>query len=240
MKRTSKPNKAASRKSRSKLALTKVADDLIYSEEDSTLALPAGMQNRKYMFTAVAVVVIIALAFIKFNYLVIPARIGGQPIFMWTYLNYLHKNYGKEGMQRLTTQELINQAIAKSKVTVKAEDIQKEIDILDKQASASGGIQAMLTAQQMTLADLKDQLRIQMAVKIILKDKITVTDQEVTDAYKKNRDLFKGSTEADAKKQVRDQLENQKFQTEATAWLAQIRKDIPVQILFPSLVQTAQ
>lgn len=218
-----------------KMTLAEVADDMVYSEEDNSIALPLVNQKRKYFFSVMAVIVIAIFALVKFNYLLIPAKVGAQPIFMWSYLNYLHKNYGKEGIQRLATQNLINQEIASSGVVVKLDEIQKEIDLLDQQASESGGIKATLAAQQMTMEDLRDQIRIQLAVKQILKDKITVTDAEVTDAYKKNRDLFRGTTEAEAKVKVREQLENQKFQTEATAWLTEIRNKIKIEVLFPAL-----
>lgn len=241
MKRKSKfPIGSSKIKAKGKMSLAETVDDMIYSEEDGALSPSEKQQKRKYFFTALAVVAIVALAFFKFSYVIIPAKVGNQPIFIWSYLSYLHKNYGKEGVQRLTTQALINQEIAKSGVVVKQEEIQKEIDLLDKQASASGGIKATLAAQQMTIEDLRDQLRIQLAVKQILKDKISVTDQEVIDTYKKNRDFFKGIPEAEAKLKVKEQLENQKFQTEATAWLAEIRKNTPIQILFPAIQQPAQ
>ncbi len=235
MKKQSKSNKDMNKKIKNRTLLSDAADDMAYSEDDTTLTPPEGDKKRKYIFGLLAIVVIVGLAYFKFNYLLVPAKVGMEPIYIWQYFSYLHRNYGKEGMQRLTTQSLINQAIVKSGVTVKQEDIQKEVDLLDQQASASGGIQAMLTAQQMTLEDLKDQLRIQMAVKEILKDKIAVTDAEVDDSYKKNRELFRGVPEAEAKIKVREQLENQKFQTEASNWLAEIRNNTQVQILFPEL-----
>lgn len=231
-----KQSKSTAKKLKNK-AIIADTDDMVYSEDDTTLTPPQGDTKRKYIFSLIAIVVIVVLAYFKFSYLLVPAKVGVEPVYIWQYLTYLHKNYGKEGIQRLTTQLLINQAIAKAGVTVNPDDIQKEVDLLDQQASASGGITAMLAAQQMTLEDLKDQLRIQMAVKQILKDKIAVTDAEVNDSYKKNRDLFRGVPEAEAKTKVREQLENQKFQTEASNWLAEIRKETQIQILFPELVQ---
>lgn len=238
MKRTSKSTQAASKsRVKNKVILADAQDEMVYSEEDSTMSTSATQSKTKYVFTLAAILIIVGLAVFKFSYVLIPAKVGNQPVFFWSYLNYLHKNYGKDGMQRLTTQVLVNAGIAKSGVVVKPEAIQAEIDLLDKQASASGGIQATLTANQMTMADLRDQLRIQLAVKQILKDKIAVTDAEALDAYKKNKDVFKGLTEAEALVQVKSQLENQKFQTEASAWLADLRKNTPITISYPGLSQ---
>ena len=215
--------------------LPSMVEDTEYNEEEIKTMRTSGDNRKKYLFTLLAVFIVVALAGYKFKYLLIPAKVGNQPVFVWQYVSYLHKTYGKEALQTLTTQKLIEQEIAKSKVVVKSEDVQKEIDSIDKQASASGGITAMLAAQQMTMDQLKDQIRIQLAVKQILKDKIFVSDAEINDAYIKNKDFFKGVSETDAKGKVRDQLQNQKFQTEAGAWLAEIRKNTPIVIMFPGL-----
>lgn len=222
---------------KAKRELPEIADETTYNEEDSMLSLPTSIQDgkKKYLFTLVAVLIIAGIAAYKFQYIFTPAKVGNQPIFVWQYINFMHRTYGKEALQTLTTQALINEEIARSNVTVKPEDIQKEVDGLDKQASASGGIKAMLAAQQMTIDQLKDQIRIQLAVKQILKDKIAVSDAEVDDAYKKNRDFFKGVPESEARSRVKAQLENQKFQKEAGVWLSDVRKRTPVQILFPGL-----
>lgn len=225
--------KAKQRTKRTKKSLPEMTTDVAYTEE--VVATPAAEQKKKYLFTVLALFVIVALVGYKFKYLLVPAKVGNQPIFAWQYVQYMHNTYGKEAIQTLATQTLINQEISRSGVQVKQEDIQKEIDLIDQQASASGGINAMLAAQQMTMDQLRDQVRIQLAVKEILKDKISVTDAEVDDAFKKNRDFFKGVPEATAKLQVRDQLENQKFQTEAGAWLAEVRKNTQIQVLFPGL-----
>lgn len=219
-----------------KLAVRPQAD-LGYEEDEMIEATPAetGNKTKKYLYPLLAVIVIIGLVVYKFQYVVIPARVGNQPIYIWQYLSFLHQSYGKGAIQTLTTQALIEQEIVKSKVNVETSAIDKEVDTLDKQASASGGIKAMLTAQQMTLDQLRDQIRIQLAVKEILKDKTAVSDAEVSESYEKNKDFFKGITVQEAQLQVRSQLENQKFQTEAGNWLANIRKETEVKILMPQL-----
>src|SRR5258708_5911090 len=85
-------------------------------------------QKKKYLFTILAVFIIVALAGYKFKYLLVPAKVGNQPIFIWQYVGYMHKTYGKEALQTLSTQVLIEQEIARNKIVVKPEDIQHEVD----------------------------------------------------------------------------------------------------------------
>lgn len=203
-------------------------------EEDNSVQTAPASSRRKYIVTAAAILILAAIAVYKFQYLIVPAKVNGKPIFVWQYASYLNKTYGKEAMQTLTTQDLIEQEIAKNKISISNNEIQSEIDTIDKQASASGGIQAMLAAQQMTLDQLKEQIRIQLAVKKLLASKIAVSDAEVNDAYTKNKDFFKNVSETDAKNQIRTQLENQKFQQQASSWLADVKKNSSVVISYPA------
>jgi foldase protein PrsA len=237
-KKTTKTTNRPARKTRSeKMKEEKVILPVESSDFDEETMIPATSTSpsRKYLAVLVAALVIVGLVLYKYQYLVAPASVNGRPVFIWQYLSYMHKTYGQEALQTLTTQALIEQEIGKSNVVVGREEIQKEVDSLDKQASASGGITAMLAAQQMTMDQLKDQIRIQLAVKKILKDKILVSDAEVEDAYKKNRDFFKNVPEAEAKERVRSQIENQKFQKEASTWLADIKQKSNVKITYPGL-----
>src|SRR5258708_21649428 len=58
-------------------------------------------QKKKYLFTILAIFVIVALAGYKYKYLLVPAKVGNQPIFIWQYVGYMHKTYGKEALQTL-------------------------------------------------------------------------------------------------------------------------------------------
>ena len=209
-------------------------DDFTYDEENMNNSTPTKSRSRN-LVTLLGILIIAGIAVYKFSYIAVPASVNGRPVYIWSYLNFMHRSYGMEAIQTLTTQELINQEISKQKVKVSNDQIQQEVDQLDKEASASGGLSAVLAAQQMTLEQLKDQLRIQIAVKAILKDKIAVSDEEVNDYYKQNKDFFKGTVEKDAKVQIRVQLESQKFQKEASAWLAEVKKDAKIEISFPGL-----
>lgn len=211
--------------------------DVSFPEDEAGLEqeMESTGNRGKLMFAGIAILLLVVIGLFKFQYLLIPAKVNGKPIYIWQYVSYLHKTFGKDAMQTLTTQALIESEIAKQKITVQSSDIQNEIDLLDKQASASGGLTAMLAAQQMTIDQLRDQIRIQMAVKQILKDKLTVTDEEINDAFTKNKDFFKGVPEAEAKLRIKEQLINQKFQSEAGKWLSELRQNSKVEIAFPGM-----
>lgn len=172
----------------------------------------------------------------RYRYLLTPATVNGQPIFITEYLKGLHTTFGREYIDTLTTQKAIEQEIERSNVEVSSEEIDTEIDRIDKQASASGGIQAIL--ENTSMEELRKQVRIQLAVKKILNDKIQVTDAEVNDAFEKNKDFFKGRPEQEVRNLIREQLETQKFQTEAQNWLNELKGKTQIDIRFPGLQAT--
>ncbi len=192
-------------------------------------------KSRNKWVLIAGIIVILALAAYKFQYLLIPARVNGKPIFVWEYLHDLNQFYGADVINSLTTQELVKQEIAKQHITVAPADIQTEVDKADKQASASGGLKAVLAAQRITENDFRDQISLQLAVKQILKDKIAVTDTEVEDAYKKNKDFFKTVPQAQAMQTIKDQLQSQKFQSAVQTWITELKKNAKIQVLLPGV-----
>ncbi len=191
--------------------------------------------TKRISIVAVLVLLLVAAAAYKYRYLLTPATVNGEPIYIWTYFSKLHSQYGSDQLNSMATEMMITQAVEKANVSVPESDIEKEITSVEQEASSSGGLQAVLDAQRLTMDEFKSRVKLQLAVKKILADKITVTDQEVDDAFKKNKDFYKGTTEADAKVSIKKQLEDQKFQAEVQTWLTAVKNDAKIEIKFPGL-----
>lgn len=185
----------------------------------------------------VLVFLLIAAGAYKFRYVLTPATVNGEPIYVWTYLSKLHKQYGSDQLNSMTTELMITQAVKKANVDVPTSDVDKEIASVEQEASSSGGLKAVLDAQRLSMDEFRSRVRLQLAVKKILADKIKVSDQEVDDAYKKNKDFYKGTSEADAKVTIKKQLEDQKFQQEVQTWLSNVKNSAKIEIKFPGIAQ---
>lgn len=192
-------------------------------------------ESRKKWFILAAVVLIAAVAFFRYRYLLTPVVVNGQPIYVWQYFGKLHEQFGQEQLNAMATESMIEQAVRSANVTVPTVDVDKEIAKIELEASSSGGINAILEAQQLSLTELKRRIELQLAVKKILADKITVTDQEVNETFTTNKDFYKSMPEAQAKQMVRQQLEDQKFQQEVSNWINEIRSKANIQIKFPGI-----
>ena len=215
--------------------------DVITEENDSytetSMSGLTPMQNKGSRFGIIVlfVLILLALGAYKYRYVLTPATVNGQPIYVWDYFWKLHTQYGQYELNSMTTEIMIKQAVAKANVSVSGDEINKEVQSIEQEASSSGGLQTVLQAQHMSMDEFKNRLTLQLAVKKILADKIKVTDQEVDDTYKKNKDFYKGMSEAQAREEVKKQLEDQKFQTEVAKWLSDVRNSAKVSIKFPGL-----
>ncbi len=181
--------------------------DEVDAYEDQPMTQSSPMSTAKRLgIVALLLLILLAAAGYKFRYLLTPATVNGKPIYVWTYLSKLNSQYGSDQLNAMTTEMMINQAVVKANVDVPQSEIDAEVANVEKEASSSGGLKAVLDAQRLTMDDFRSRVKLQLAVKKILADKIKVTDQEIDDAYKKNKDFYKGTSEADAKVTSRKQL----------------------------------
>lgn len=213
-----------------------VEENDTFDEQMSTNPTPMSTQKRVGIVVVLIVLLLAATAY-KFRYILTPATVNGEPIYVWTYFSKLHKQYGSDQLNNMATELMITQAVKKANVEVADSDVDKEIASVEQEASSSGGLKAVLEAQRLSMDEFRSRVKLQLAVKKILADKIKVTDQEVEDAYKKNKDFYKGTSEADAKVTIKKQLEDQKFQQEVQTWLANVKNSAKIEIKFPGIVQ---
>ncbi len=238
---TTKSKTVAARKKASPMKRKAVQSEPEMMEENESVVMENGevttasASSRRLMLIAVGVIAVIALLGYRYKNLLTPAVVNGEPIYIWEYASALNSQFGSDQLNAMATEKVIDQEVSKANVSVSNDEIDKELNEIDKQASASGGVQAIAEAQNMTIDEFKERIKLQLSVKKILQDKITVSDQEINESFTKNKDFYKSVSEAEAKETIKKQLEEQKFQTEASSWLSGIRESAKIEILFPGL-----
>lgn len=159
--------------------------------------------------------------------LFIAATVNGELLSRPTVINDLEKHYGKQALDSLITESLINQEAKKAGITVSNEDIDNEIKTIEDSVKAQGqDLDTLLTVQGMSRDELKKQVSTQKKVEKILGSKVEPTDEEIAEYMKTNKDLLpKDQSEDQVKASVKDQLTQQKLSTEFQTWLAEIKKN---------------
>lgn len=173
--------------------------------------------------TGVAVVLIIVALFFAKGFFV-AATVNGSPISRWSVIKQLEKEGGKQALESIIDKKLIENELAKQKITVTQEEIDGEIKKIEVQVTAQGGTLEMALSQQgLTEEKLREQITIQKKLEKLLADKVAVSEAEI-DAYIKDSKatLPKNVKMEDFRKQISEQLKQQKFQTEAQQWVADL------------------
>ncbi len=179
--------------------------------------------STKKVIIGLSVVVIIAvLFFVKSVF--IAATVNGSPISRWSVIKELEKQGGKQALESMIDKKLIEAEIDKQNIIASKEDVDAEIKKVEEQIASQGGtLDQVLAMQGLTRETLVEQITIQKKLEKLLADKVAVTGVEV-DAYLKESKITPptGMKMEDFRKQVSDKLKQQKFQTEAQQWVADL------------------
>jgi len=176
--------------------------------------------------TAIIIVVIIALGVLVYFYkgLFIAATVNGSPISRLAIIQKLEKASGKNLLDSLITEKLIQDEANAKKIVVSNDEINAEIKKVQDQITAQGGtLDAALSAQGMSMDDLKTRIILQKEVGELVADKINVTDEEVAQYIKDNKISIPEGQEAATNDQVKNELRNQKLDTEAQVLISDLK-----------------
>jgi len=176
------------------------------------------------VFVPLIVVIILGLLFL-FRSSFVVALVNGQPISRMEYNQQLEAQAGKQVMNSLVTQLLVEQEASRRHISVSQSDLDTQVRTIQNQLAAQGQtLDSALAAQGLSRSEFMTQLRLQALVQKMLADKIKVTDAEVADYISKNQStLPTGETDAQVKAQVRQQLQQQKLSTQAQALVQQLQ-----------------
>ena len=186
------------------------------------------LRQPKVLIGLIVVILIVAAFLLKG--LFIAALVNGEPISRLTVINELEKQSGKQALTSLVNQALIFQEAKKKKITVSQSEIDASLKQIEDSLKSQGqDLNTALAAQGMTTQDLMTQLKLRSLVEKLLADKIKVTDTEISDYITKNKDtLPTNMTEAELRKNVEEQLKQQKLGSASQTWLDQLNKDAKI------------
>ena len=157
--------------------------------------------------------------------LFVAAVVNGQPISRVAIVKETEKQAGKQALDNIVRNTLIEQEARKKGVTVSQKEIDDEIKKVEATLSKQGQkLSDVLVMQNMTKEDLQKLIRLDKLVgKIVGKD-IKVTDKEISDYLEKNKEMLpKDQTEEQLKKTVSEQLKQQKLNEKVQAWLTELK-----------------
>lgn len=186
--------------------------------------------KKRYIITVVIILAIIGLLY-AFRSQFIVATVNGQPISRSEFNTEMQKEAGKKSMDALVTKILIIQEANKRNITESDADVNDQVKKIQDQLKKQGqSLDQALAMQGLTMADLKEQIKIEKLIEKLLGDKIKVSDKEVDDYMKKMQDAQAagGADAATTPKMSRDavmqQLKQSKLNDQVQPWIQNLQQ----------------
>lgn len=176
--------------------------------------------------TAIIIAAIIAIGALVYVYkgLFIAATVDGNPISRFAVIKELEKASGKNLLDSLIVQKLVQNEAKAKKIIVSDGEVNEEIKKIEDRISAQGGaLGAALAAQGINMEDLKKEIIFQKEIEKLVADKINVTDEEAAKYIKDNSIPILKGQEATTTADIKDKIRNQKLNAEAGTLLAALK-----------------
>lgn len=152
----------------------------------------------------------------------IAAKVGDQFILRSELNDKLAERYGSQVLEDLVTVTLIKRELANNSVIVSDGDIDERVKEIEKTLTGYTLEQA-LSAQGMTLNQLKDNLRLQIGLSKLLGDKVSVTSEEVDEFIKQNGTFLTATDDEGKKQEAQKNLKDQKLGEEINKLITDLK-----------------
>jgi len=219
------PKKASVKKVPAKSTTPVATAESEKSKTASTTTQTQTVKLRKSYVILIIVIVLLGAALYYFRGLFVAAVVNGQPISRLEVVQQAEKQSGKQTLDTLVRDALIEQEAKKENITVSDQEVNSEITTLQNNLKKQGQtLDQVLATQGMSQNDLKRLIRLDKLVQKMVGKNVKVSDQQVNDYISKNKDTLPNADEATLKKQVKAQLVQQKTNEAVQTWLANIQQ----------------
>ncbi len=184
----------------------------------------------KKLIIIVSIIIVLGILAWLFKGLFVVAFVDGSPISRLTIVQKLEKEAGKNLLESLVIEKLIKNEAKIKQIKVSGEEVDAEIKKIEAQITSQGDtMDNALAAQNMTINDLKEQIVTQKELENLLADKTTISDEEVAKYIADNQVPITEGQEAIINEQVKNELRNQKLNSEATTFIASLKAKAKIQ-----------
>lgn len=154
------------------------------------------------------------------------ATVNGEPISRLAYYQALDKQYGQTLLANLITQKLVHRTAIDQGVTIDQSQIDTQIATITKNVESQGMTLAdALAKENMTQAQLEEQIRTSLLIETLGKKDIAVTDEQIKNYLEENKDFLPEDATAEELNQLaREQLTSTQDSQAIQTWLEELRQ----------------
>lgn len=180
--------------------------------------------RKSYIILAIVIIVLGIFLYVGRG-LFVAAVVNGQPISRLSIVKESEKQSGKQALETIIRNTLIEQEARKANVTVSDAEVDAQIKTVENQVAKQGRkLDDVLAMQGMTRDDLRKLIRLDKLVEKIVGQNVTVTDKEISDYIDQNKDTMpQDATDAQLRKTATDAIKQNKLNEKVSAWLAGVQ-----------------
>lgn len=186
-------------------------------------------KKNKFVILALVIILIAVLVSLKKSWF-IAATVNGSFISNFEVLKEEDSQYRKQIIDQLTSEKLILNEAQKKGVKVSNQDIDAKIAEIEKQYGGAAGFDAILAQQGLTRANVRNQIKISLALEKMYGPEVTVTSDEVAKFIEQNKDQMQSSTSAELEKEATQIIKSQKQNQIFSQKFQEIKKAANIQI----------
>ncbi|MCL5019992.1 MAG: SurA N-terminal domain-containing protein [Patescibacteria group bacterium] len=188
--------------------------------EDNNRELDRGKTG--FRFTSFLGILILILIFFVLGSIIyknkkwfVAGIVNGKPITSVELYGRLVSQYGKQMLDQIAVERLLQQEAMKRKITVTASDIDNEVKKIEQSLGTTTTLNDALAQQGMTLKMLRDQVKLRLTAVKLVEDKVKVTAEDVDKYISENKDaITAGEDIAKQKESIMNFLKDQKVSEE--------------------------
>lgn len=200
-------------------------NEMMSSEYEPQEETTKKRQSKLYYFVIILLLVVAAIYFgvQRYGNLIVVATVNGKPITRLSLWQRLEKQTGKQILDQMVSESLIEQEAATKKIIISDKEIDAKIKTLENQFKGKAGLDQVLSLQGMTMSDLRTQLKYNLIVERLVPE-AKVSDQEIVDYYDKNQSSYGEELTDDVKSQIKNTLLQQKKSKAISDWFDGLKK----------------
>ena len=169
---------------------------------------------------AVVLVIIVLVGLVYTRGWLFAAKVNGRFVSRLELASRLEQMYGKQVLDNLVVEKLIEQEALEKNLQVTGEEIDKQVEEIAKQV-AGEDLDKLLAAQGMTRQQLREQVRLNLLVEKLVEDKVEIGDEEIDKYVEQNKEFLDEG--GDVREQARMQLKQTKMGEEVQNLIQELR-----------------
>jgi hypothetical protein len=227
---TAKTSARTSKKSAAKVSETQLSNNTVDNGPKKTSSKDVKVRNLKFdkrvALPILGVIILLILGYLANRYLVV-AWVDAKPITRFAYYNDLSKRYGKDEMEQLIVQKLIESEADKKGVSASDAEIKAQVSQIEQQQGGASQLDQVLQMQNLSRSDLNNLVKLQILRQKLFGSQINISDADVNNYMTENAASLPPIKEGDAsgaaqlKESVKQQLLQQAVSATFSAWLQQ-------------------